>query len=154
MQSLTSEFEQQLSRLTMLFRFSHWLCERKVIDATQVYEVTQNARPARVLIGELALGRQWINVLELRRTLEKQVVTGERLGGVAHQLGLLNEHQLALLLAEQNESADAVAENLMRQGTIDILEAAALLETYYADVAELVSQGKNLREVPAATAAH
>jgi len=131
---MTTEFERSLATFISVFRFSNWLVDRRVIDVALMHDLTQRARPKTVHIGELALHKHWLNLQGLKQTLEMQESTGERFGGVAHRLGLLTSNQLAYLLAEQSEDSNLVAEQLVKLGVVEDVEARSLLESFRADV--------------------
>jgi len=133
-QCMTTEFERSLATFISVFRFSNWLVDRRVIDVALMHDLTQRARPKTVHIGELALHKHWLNLQGLKQTLEMQESTGERFGGVAHRLGLLTSNQLAYLLAEQSEDSNLVAEQLVKLGVVEDVEARSLLESFRADV--------------------
>lgn len=133
-QCLTNDFERQIVRLTGLYRFSHWLVDRRIIDMALMNDLTQRARPKSVHIGELAVSKQWLDRPQLEQTLQLQESTGERFGGVAHRLGFLNTTQLACLLAEQTEDASLIADNLVKLGVVSELEATSLLDSFRGDI--------------------
>lgn len=151
-QSLATEFERQLSRLTQQFRFSNWLIERKVVDAALMHDLTQTTRPKSTHLGEMALRRHWLTLKDVEQLLASQEQTGERIGGIAYRLNLLSDRQLACLLADQLEQSDVVAKNMVLQGVMSETESQALLDSFLSERDSLVMATHNHN--PVVQAAH
>jgi MshEN domain len=80
------------------------LLERKRAGATSAEVVTAvviGARHTGRLLGNLLLTRAYLVEAELRFALERQATTGESLGEILVDLGLITERDLVHLLAEQ-----------------------------------------------------
>jgi len=131
MNSMATELERRIAHLVTENRFSHWLVERKVIDGADMFEVAQSSRPPEVRLGELAWSKDWLKKPDVQKILDIQESTGERFGAIAHRLDLLNEQQLALLLAEQSECSDMLQEQLIDAGLISAQEAETLFSQFF-----------------------
>lgn len=129
--SMATELERKIAQLVTENRFSHWLVERSVIDGTDMVEAKQSSRPPEVRLGELACSKEWLKKADVQKVLDLQKSTGERFGAIAHRLELLNDQQLALLLAEQSECSDILQEQLIDAGLISAQEAEALFSQFF-----------------------
>ena len=131
MQSMATELERRLSQLVTENRFSHWLVERQVIEAADMFEAARSSRPPEVRLGERAFTRNWLTKADVQKVLDIQESTGERFGAIAHRLSLLSSRQLAFLLAEQSECPDILQQLLIDAGLISAQEAEALFSQFF-----------------------
>jgi diguanylate cyclase (GGDEF)-like protein len=131
MNSMATDLERRIAHLVAENRFSHWLVERKVIDGADMFKAAESSRPPEVRLGESAFSKGWLKKADVQKVLDIQESTGERFGAIAHRLELLNEHQLALLLAEQSECSDILQEQLIDAGLISAQEAGVLFSEFF-----------------------
>lgn len=143
---MATELERRVSQLVTENRFSHWLVERKVIDAADMFEAAQSSLPPGIRLGELAFTKEWLNKADVQKVLDIQESTGARFGSIIHRLELLTERQLGFLLAEQSECSDILQEQLIDAGLINAQEAEALFSQF--SMSE--SSGLHLRSTLAA----
>jgi diguanylate cyclase (GGDEF)-like protein len=131
MNSIATEFERRIAQLVVENRFSYWLVERQIVDATEMFEVAQSSRPSEVRLGESAFSREWLTKTDVQRILDIQESTADRFGAIAYRLNLLTEQQLAVLLADQSECSDILMEQLIAAGLISAREAEALFSQFF-----------------------
>ena len=124
--SMASKLERRIAELVVENRFSDWLVERNIVDASALAELFQSSRPAGVRLGELAFTKEWLKKADVQKVLDIQESTGERFGSIAHRLKLLTEQQLASLLAEQSECSETLKEELVDAGLITAQEIETL----------------------------
>lgn len=129
--SMATEIERRIAQLVVENRFSHWLVERNVVDASKMFELVRTSRAPEVRIGEAAYSREWLTKADVQKILDLQESTGERFGAIAHRLNLLTEQQLALLLAEQSECSDILIQQLIDTSLISAQEVEALFSQFF-----------------------
>lgn len=129
--SMVHQFDRFVSSLILANRFSHWLVNRQIITEIEAHEFAHLARPRPEFIGELASRRHWLNADQIQCILRTQDYSAERFGFIACDMGLLNHEQLAVLLAEQAESAELIVDHLREKKSMDHTEALALLNQFY-----------------------
>lgn len=128
--SMATELERRVAQLILECRFSYWLVQQNVIEADVVFDLAKTSRPAPTHIGELACSKKWLDMAGVQQILNRQEVSGERFGTIAHRLGLFSDAQLAILLAEQSECSDILLKQLVDAEIFSRQEAELLLSQF------------------------
>ncbi|QDT66964.1 sensor domain-containing diguanylate cyclase [Calycomorphotria hydatis] len=127
---LLSDAEKSLLHKVTARRFSRWLVNQQVLDIPRISQALLKVDAKHIRIGVLAQQRKILSAEQVEQIREEQSLSNERFGQIGIRLGLLNEDQLADLLAIQSEDPQKLAIALVSEGLLSREHATQYLRKY------------------------
>jgi len=132
--NLMSDFNRQLVALVLQRRFSRWLVNRGALDMAGVSRALLHFQSDRQRLGEIACRFELLTLAQVEAIRARQAQTGLRFGETAVGMNLFDLHQLAGLLAVQQENPRDLAVVLARLGLLDANKIQAHLDGYESEI--------------------
>lgn len=129
---LLDQTERDLAQAVTSRRFSRWLVAGKHLDQALVMRALVTIASNGQRIGELAVQLGLLEDHQVNQVLVDQELSGERFGQIAVRLGLITSPQLVELLSLQQESPRALALALAQTGAADPRKLADLMAQHRA----------------------
>ncbi|MEX1231486.1 MAG: HDOD domain-containing protein [Planctomycetaceae bacterium] len=130
---LLDEQERRLYQGINQSRFSRWLVSRSIFDIPTISRALLGCKTEHAHVGQLAINEGYLTPEDVEEVLGDQDTHGDRFGITSIRMGLLSEEQVIYLLALQQESPQAVASALIKQGLLDQTWAGNLIQEFLAD---------------------
>jgi len=112
-------------------RFGQFLVTNGVIDEEAVIEAMNIQMKQKIPIGQIALKEKILDVSQVYRVINEQIISPKLFGIIAIDLGYLNEKGLNKLLAIQRESLPRIGEILVKINKIDKETCSSMLEKFH-----------------------
>ena len=116
--------------------FGQFLIDRGEVDASQIREALLYLDSKNPTLGEVAVSRCYMSARDVARVNAEQRIHDTSFGGLAVEMGLLEEHQLVEIVQDQRSQGLAVGEALVFLGYLAEDDLGDLLDAHKADQSE------------------